>query len=83
MDVPFRGSMTWSWRKLLQVRPKVRSHFWYRIGDGTTTSVWFDRLYARCPLRGSISGRETFRAGFNTTDKVVDVIQNGSWVWPI
>ncbi|GJW04877.1 reverse transcriptase domain-containing protein [Tanacetum coccineum] len=31
-DIPYRGCMTWGWRKLLQLRPLIRDYLWFRIG---------------------------------------------------
>ncbi|GJY26532.1 hypothetical protein Tco_0401258 [Tanacetum coccineum] len=42
-DIPYRGTMSWSWRKLLLLRPLIREFIWSCIGDGKTTSIWFDK----------------------------------------
>ncbi|GJY86276.1 hypothetical protein Tco_0500302 [Tanacetum coccineum] len=34
-DFPFRGSMTWGWRKLLQIRPTIHKFIWYKLGDSS------------------------------------------------
>ena len=41
-DVPFPGSMTWSWRKILLVRPMIIQFFWYKVSNGISISAWFD-----------------------------------------
>ncbi|GKD46609.1 hypothetical protein Tco_1271254, partial [Tanacetum coccineum] len=33
-DIPICGNMTWSWRKILQLRPILWWFVWYKIGDG-------------------------------------------------
>ncbi|GJW60133.1 putative RNA-directed DNA polymerase [Tanacetum coccineum] len=42
-DIPYRGTMSWSWRKLLLLRPLIREFIWSCIGDGKKTSIWFDK----------------------------------------
>ncbi|GJX75386.1 hypothetical protein Tco_0313981 [Tanacetum coccineum] len=34
-DIPYRGNMTWGWRKILQLRPLIQSFIWSCIGDGS------------------------------------------------
>ncbi|PWA66686.1 reverse transcriptase domain, Reverse transcriptase zinc-binding domain protein [Artemisia annua] len=82
-DVPPSGNMSWGWRKLLQVRPKVRSYFWYHIGDGKSVLIWFDRWCVHSPLLDHITVRDISRACFSMSDKVVDVLDNGTWKWPM
>ncbi|GJX93922.1 hypothetical protein Tco_0348508 [Tanacetum coccineum] len=50
-DVPFRGNMTWGWRKILQLRPILLEFIWYRIGDGSKISMWFDRWCINNPSK--------------------------------
>ncbi|GKB95569.1 RNA-directed DNA polymerase, eukaryota, reverse transcriptase zinc-binding domain protein [Tanacetum coccineum] len=35
-DVPIRGNMSWSWRKILQLRPSIREFIWRKIGADVT-----------------------------------------------
>ncbi|GJX18962.1 putative reverse transcriptase domain, reverse transcriptase zinc-binding domain protein, partial [Tanacetum coccineum] len=81
-NIPLRGNMAWGWRKLLQLRPTVREFIWSKIGDGSRTSLWFDRWCDNGPLSNVISSRDMFRAGLNSASKVNDVIFNGVWNWP-
>ncbi|GKE31231.1 hypothetical protein Tco_1450553, partial [Tanacetum coccineum] len=32
-DVPIRGNMSWSWRKILQLRSSIRDFIWRKIGQ--------------------------------------------------
>nr|GEX10750.1 hypothetical protein [Tanacetum cinerariifolium] len=82
-ELPFRGSMTWSWRKILQLQPLIRDHVWYRIGDGATCSLWFDRWCPISPLTSIVSSRDIHRAGLDMSSTVRDVIHNGGWDWPL
>ncbi|GJR78441.1 putative RNA-directed DNA polymerase, eukaryota, reverse transcriptase zinc-binding domain protein [Tanacetum coccineum] len=82
-EVPFRGNMTWGWRKILQLRPLIRDHIWFRIGDGATCSLWFDKWCSSSPLASVVTSRDIHRAGLDMSSKVKDVIYNGGWAWPI
>nr|GEW59077.1 retrovirus-related Pol polyprotein from transposon TNT 1-94 [Tanacetum cinerariifolium] len=74
--------MSWSWRKLLLLRPLIQECIWSCIGDGRTTFMWFDKWCAAGPLSNIISSRDITRAGFNHASKVRDCIQDGLWIWP-
>ncbi|XP_071740587.1 uncharacterized protein [Rutidosis leptorrhynchoides] len=39
-EVSVSADSTWSWRKLLQIRPIVRKFFMYQIGDGQLASAY-------------------------------------------
>nr|GEU52723.1 hypothetical protein [Tanacetum cinerariifolium] len=82
-DVPYRGCMTWGWRKLLQLRPLIRDHIRFRIGDGANCSLWFDRWSTPRPLVAIVSNRDIHRDGFDLYSKVKDAIHNGEWSWPV
>ncbi|GJQ92981.1 hypothetical protein Tco_0004120 [Tanacetum coccineum] len=69
-DIPYRGNMTWGWRKILQLRPLIREFIWYCIGDGSQASMWFDRWCAASPIYNIVSSRDIFRAGFDLNSKV-------------
>nr|GEU74329.1 hypothetical protein [Tanacetum cinerariifolium] len=74
--------MSWSWRKLLLLRPLIREFIWSCIGDGRSTSMWFDKWCVAGPLSNIISSRDITRAGFNHASKVRDCIQDSLWIWP-
>lgn len=82
-DIPCRGNMTWSWRKLLQIRPLIRRFIWYTICNGAKASAWFDSWCDASPLASIVSSRDIFRAGFSLGDSVSDIVSNEGWVWPI
>ncbi|GKC09103.1 hypothetical protein Tco_1000713, partial [Tanacetum coccineum] len=70
-EVPYRGKMSWGWRKLLQLRPLIRDFIWSCIGDGSKTSMWFDKWCAASPLYNIISSRDIARAGFSRASKLI------------
>nr|GEU28761.1 hypothetical protein [Tanacetum cinerariifolium] len=82
-DVPYHGCMTWGWRKLLQLRPLIRDHIRFRIGDGATCSFWFDRWSTSQPLVAIVSNRDIHRVGFYLYSKVKDAIYNREWPWHV
>ncbi|GKC50936.1 putative reverse transcriptase domain-containing protein, partial [Tanacetum coccineum] len=81
-DIPCRGNMTWGWRKILQLRPLIRDFIWHKLGDGSTTSAWYDRWCLHSPLANVISHRDLFREGFDQVTKVRDLMINGHLSWP-
>lgn len=81
-DTPCRGNMTWSWRKILQLRPLVHSFFWSKLGNGRSTSAWFDQWCLEGPLSLVVSSRDIHRAGFSPSSTVFEAINGGSWSWP-
>nr|GEY39399.1 hypothetical protein [Tanacetum cinerariifolium] len=55
---------------------------WYRIGDGSKVSMWFDRWCPISPLSSIISPHDIHRAGFDMFTVVKDTIVYGQWTWP-
>ncbi|MFS7905001.1 putative RNA-directed DNA polymerase [Helianthus anomalus] len=43
--IPIKNNITWSWRKILQLRSNVRDYIWTKVGDGADTNVWFDKWH--------------------------------------
>ncbi|PWA51084.1 reverse transcriptase domain, Reverse transcriptase zinc-binding domain protein [Artemisia annua] len=80
--MPFRGNMSWSWRKILQLRPLVRNFIWYKLGDGSKALAWFDSWCSLSPLANIVSSRDVHRAGFCPTTTVRDIITPNGWAWP-
>ncbi|GJR93536.1 hypothetical protein Tco_0265710 [Tanacetum coccineum] len=81
-EIPYRGKMSWSWRKLLKLRPLIREFIWSDIGNGSNTSMWFDKWCINSPLCNNIYARDIARSGFSLASKVHDCIQGGMWSWP-
>ncbi|XP_021970148.1 uncharacterized protein LOC110865195 [Helianthus annuus] len=76
------SNCSWSWRKLLHIRPLLRSHIWSKLGNGNDTSAWYDLWSQLGPLTNLISARVITNAGFRLNDKVADVFLDTSWAWP-
>ncbi|GJV32771.1 putative reverse transcriptase domain-containing protein [Tanacetum coccineum] len=81
-DILEKAGACWAWKNLLRFRPLFRDHIIHRIGDGLSTSLWYDNWHAICPLSNFISKREILHSGLSLNCKVADVINDGKWDWP-
>lgn len=77
------SNATWSWRKILQSRESCRSFLITQIGNGSSTSLWYDywlpdgkRLIDILPLRILTS------TGLSWNSKVSHIIHDGGWHFP-
>ncbi|XP_021986327.1 uncharacterized protein LOC110882671 [Helianthus annuus] len=76
------GNSASSWRYILKIRDRVRPFIVSKIGNGHTTSAWFDRWAQIGPLCHIVSARRLHNAGFNLDSKVSDIVNDGDWGWP-
>ncbi|GJT48009.1 hypothetical protein Tco_0974166 [Tanacetum coccineum] len=81
-DVPVKDEMSWGWRKLLQLRDIMRPFFWVKLGNGNSTSLWYDNWCSSSPLINYLTLRDISREGFLLTNTVADLVSNGTWSWP-
>ncbi|GKB55346.1 hypothetical protein Tco_0906099, partial [Tanacetum coccineum] len=81
-DIPVKADMSWGWHKLLQLCDIVRRYFWMKIGDGASTSLWYDNWCFSSPLSRFFSHRDITNEGFHIQTKEADLISNGNWIWP-
>ncbi|GJV38765.1 hypothetical protein Tco_1417205 [Tanacetum coccineum] len=81
-DIPLRGNMSWGWRKILSLRPSIRKFIRSKLGNGMNTSLWFDTWSVLEPIASFVSPRDIARAGLSLRSNVMDIIQQGTWVWP-
>ncbi|KAJ6978456.1 hypothetical protein NC653_026763 [Populus alba x Populus x berolinensis] len=82
-QVTMPSNPSWSWRKILQSRDWCRGWFINRIGNGNSTSLWFDywlpgglRLIDSYPLRTLTA------TGLPWNARVADIITAGQWDFP-
>ncbi|GJX25756.1 hypothetical protein Tco_0232052 [Tanacetum coccineum] len=80
--LPFKNDVSWGWLKLLQLCELVRPFCWVKLGNGLSTSVWYDTWCDHCRLIRSISPRDIDREGFDLSSKVADLVVNNEWRWP-
>nr|GEW89660.1 hypothetical protein [Tanacetum cinerariifolium] len=76
------AEMSWGWRKLLQIRELVKPFFWTKLGNGKSTSIWFDRWNLQCPLIQYLTPRDINSEGYNMQSCVADLISSEGWQWP-
>ncbi|GKD20967.1 RNA-directed DNA polymerase, eukaryota, reverse transcriptase zinc-binding domain protein [Tanacetum coccineum] len=77
------GGMSWSWKHLLTLRDKIKDFVNIKIGNGKPCSVWFDKWNSGGPLSKLIDHRIIYIAGLDINAKVIDLIKNNAWCWPI
>ncbi|KAK1424620.1 hypothetical protein QVD17_19953 [Tagetes erecta] len=82
-DVTPKAKMTWSWRKILQIRELIRPHIRQKIGNGRDTFAWSDNWCNQSPLNRFITPRDIYNAGFSLHAKVADLVSNMNWKWPV
>ncbi|KAL0434078.1 UNVERIFIED_CONTAM: LINE-1 retrotransposable element O protein [Sesamum latifolium] len=74
-------SGSWGWRKLVRLRVHMRSFTTYRIGPGSSFSLWHDPWHDLGPLILRFpSGSQ--HSSTSSTALLSTVIQDGSWHWP-
>ncbi|GJV81326.1 RNA-directed DNA polymerase, eukaryota, reverse transcriptase zinc-binding domain protein [Tanacetum coccineum] len=71
------------WKKLLELRNKIKQHVYYYIGDGSKVSMWFDKWDYNGPICDIISRRMWYDERYSDNEIVVDILSNGVWVWPV
>ncbi|GKC05344.1 RNA-directed DNA polymerase, eukaryota, reverse transcriptase zinc-binding domain protein [Tanacetum coccineum] len=81
-DIDTDNNDSWGWRKLMEMREKIRPHVFYNIGNGKATSVWYDKWSLSGPLSNFINRRDIYDARLKDNSCVADMIKNGSWIWP-
>ncbi|GJZ26001.1 putative RNA-directed DNA polymerase [Tanacetum coccineum] len=82
-DIQPKSDMSWGWRKILQLRDTVKPFLWVRIGNGMSTSLWYDMWCSQSPISRFLSPRDITREGFTIQSKVADLVTNGTWNWPL
>ncbi|GJX45624.1 RNA-directed DNA polymerase, eukaryota, reverse transcriptase zinc-binding domain protein [Tanacetum coccineum] len=70
------------WKNILSLRDKVRSHIWWKVGNGRSVNVWHDRWCSMSPLSDFLDTRDIYDARLSNNCTVSDIIKEGRWVWP-
>ncbi|KAK3189457.1 hypothetical protein Dsin_029018 [Dipteronia sinensis] len=73
---------SWNWRKLLHLRPLVRPLIQYFIGNGSSTTLWFDNWHPDGPLLSKWSSRVVYDSGLPIHAMVSSIVHGDSWSWP-
>lgn len=77
------SSPSWVWRKLLNLRSIVQPHIKVVIGNGKTTSLWFDNWHPLGPLAHKFGPRVIYNTGLTKEATVAAIIRGSSWGLPI
>ena len=72
-SVEVESSDSWSWKKFLALRDKMRPFVWHELGNGQSTSVWFDKWDHKGPLSKFITSRDLYDARYNKESSVADL----------
>ena len=67
---------------MLELRDKIKPFVSIVIGDGKSTSIWYDPWYHNEPLANYITRRDIYDARLNNYATIADMIQDGKWIWP-
>ncbi|KAJ9536720.1 hypothetical protein OSB04_un000105 [Centaurea solstitialis] len=81
-SISTRPSWSWTFRKILSIRPMVRQFFSFQLGRGDQVNAWEDSWVGCRPLSSMISFRRFARAGFNTNSQARDVVLTLNGIWP-
>lgn len=73
---------SWNWRKILKLRHLARPLIKHSIGNGVSTSLWFDDWHPDGPLLSKWSSRIIYDSGLPKHAKVSSIIHNNLWNWP-
>ncbi|GJT89395.1 hypothetical protein Tco_1071112 [Tanacetum coccineum] len=75
-DIRPKASMSWGWRKLLQLHDVVKPFLWKQVGNGLRTSLWYDTWCDQSPLANFLTPRDITRNRFHLRIAYVGVIGN-------
>lgn len=86
-DVNVEKGDSWGWKIMVELRDKIKPYVKMEIGDGKSTSIWFDPWYNNEPLSKYITRRAIYDARLHGNETVADMIKadmikEGEWNWP-
>ncbi|XP_052623008.1 uncharacterized protein LOC128128167 [Lactuca sativa] len=82
-DILLKKSMSWTWKRFLEVRKIVRPHVVSCIGNGMNTSLWHDWCHPIGILCSIISRRDWVSNGFSDSSMVSEVLVNDIYIWSV
>nr|GEY66007.1 hypothetical protein [Tanacetum cinerariifolium] len=56
--------------------------FWNKLGNGKSTSLWFNWWCPQSLLISYITLRDVYNAGYNLQNCVADLVLDDGWAWP-
>ncbi|GJR74233.1 RNA-directed DNA polymerase, eukaryota, reverse transcriptase zinc-binding domain protein [Tanacetum coccineum] len=81
-NVQIDKSDSWGWKTMLKIRDEIKNHVWYKIGNGKSISVFYDRWCSIGPLSEMISRRNIYNERLRDDIVIADIVNNGRWAWP-
>ncbi|GJX72018.1 reverse transcriptase domain, reverse transcriptase zinc-binding domain protein [Tanacetum coccineum] len=63
------------WKKLLELRSRIKNHVFYSVGNGKNVSMWFDRWDMQGPISDIIPRKIWYEERYSDNEKVVDMIE--------
>ena len=79
--IPSRCS--WSWRKILQLRDRVRPFIRHQVCNGTGTFLWHDFWNPLGPILPLFGERIIYDSAIHRNARVADVMDGSRWNWPV
>ncbi|KAL0287398.1 UNVERIFIED_CONTAM: putative mitochondrial protein [Sesamum calycinum] len=76
-----RDTGSWSWKKMLKLRPLLQRGVVYKVGDGSSFNLWQDIWHDRGPLCLNYP-RGPAITGLPLSSTLSSVLQQNSWNWP-
>ena len=77
------SNCSWSWRKILQLRERVRPFIRHKVCNGVGTFLWHDFWNQIGPLIPRFGERIIYDYAIHRNAHVAEVIDGGRWNWPI
>ncbi|GJY47843.1 retrotransposon protein, putative, ty1-copia subclass [Tanacetum coccineum] len=81
-DVSEDKKASWGWNNLLAMRDRVRAHFKFCIGNRKKTMMWHDHLIGCEEITKTINHRVVYEGKLDTNATVVEMYDDGKWLWP-
>ena len=82
-EVHIPNDSSWTWRKILRLRPLFRPLIKHHVGDGCDTSLWFDNWMPMGPIHETMGDRVIYDSGLSRNSRVADIINMDVWHWPV
>jgi hypothetical protein len=79
-QIPIPHMCSWSWRKILKLRPIARAFLSFKIGAGSRIFLWYDSWHPNGCLE-NYGFRTSYDAGHNIGPMLSSIIKNGEWHW--
>ncbi|XP_052624830.1 uncharacterized protein LOC128132348 [Lactuca sativa] len=82
-DILQKKSMSWTWKRFLEIRKTVRPHVVSCVGNGRNTALWHDWWHPIGILCTIIPRRDWVSNGLSDSSLVCDVLDFDTYSWPV